>query len=98
MKSVPDQDQGNVVRGGRVGLKWPAVNMTGVERVVRVVAGVLLAVAGAWTVGIYADGAVAVAAWVLLAVAVADLVISGLVGYCPVYRLVPAPGRRRTAT
>ena len=98
MTSVPDQDQESPVRRGRIAPKLPAVNMTGLERVIRVMAGVLLTAAGTWTIGSYTDGAAEVAAWVLLAVAVADLVVSGLVGYCPVYRFVPAPGRGRTTS
>lgn len=76
--------------------RWrrPAVNMTGVERVVRPLAGIMLAVGGSWVVANRLDGGLAVVAWVLLALGVADLVLSGLVGYCPVYHFVRAPGTR----
>lgn len=81
--------------GSRFRWRRPAVNMTGVERVVRLLAGILLAVGGAWMVASLMDGGLAVLAWVLLALGVADLVLSGLVGYCPVYHFVRAPGTRR---
>lgn len=72
--------------------------MTGVERVVRLLAGILLAVGGSWVVTSQLGGGLAVAAWVLLALGVADLMLSGLVGYCPVYRFVRAPGTRGRAS
>jgi hypothetical protein len=79
---------------GAARARWrrPAPNMTGVERVVRLLAGFMLAIGGSWMVASYADGAVAVLAWVLLALGVADLVLSGLLAYCPVYHFVRAPG------
>lgn len=81
-------------------IRWkrPVVNMTGPERLVRVLAGVLLAAAGGWAIGDWVQGAVAVLMWVLLVIGVADLVVSGLVGYCPLYRFVRAPGTRRAAS
>lgn len=81
-------------------IRWkrPVMNMTGTERLVRVLAGILLAVAGGWVIGDWVQGAVAVLVWVLLVIGVADLVVSGLVGYCPLYRFVRAPGTRRDAS
>lgn len=81
-------------------IRWkrPVVNMTGTERLVRVLAGILLAAAGGWAIGDWMQGAVAVLVWVLLVIGVADLVLSGLVGYCPIYRFVRAPGTRRDAS
>ena len=70
--------------------------MTGVERVVRLLAGFMLAVGGSWMVANHVDGAFAILAWVLLALGVGDLVLSGLVGYCPVYHFMRAPGARRS--
>lgn len=78
--------------------KRPVVNMTGPERLVRVLAGILLAVAGGWAIGDWVQGVVAVLVWVLLVIGVVDLVVSGLVGYCPIYRFVRAPGTRRNAS
>jgi hypothetical protein len=77
--------------------RWrpPAVNMTGVERWVRLLAGILLAVGGSWLIASQLDGGLTVGASVLVALGVADLVLSGLIGFCPVYRFVRAPGTRR---
>ncbi|SFB62558.1 Protein of unknown function [Amycolatopsis marina] len=82
--------QGNHARWSR-----PAVNMTGVERWVRLLAGILLAVGGSWVIASQLDGGLAAGAWALLALGVVDLVLSGLTGFCPVYRFVRAPGTRR---
>ncbi|OZM76363.1 YgaP-like transmembrane domain [Pseudonocardia sp. MH-G8] len=68
--------------------------MTRAERVVRLLAGLLLATGGIWVLVRHAEGMVAVAAGALLVLGVADLVVSGLIGYCPVYRYVRAPGTR----
>lgn len=71
--------------------RLPAVNMPLAERVARVtigaVAGPLLA---AW-VAVPAEGAVEAILWVVAAVGTLDLVVSGLIGYCPMWRLMPAP-------
>ena len=88
---MPDVVKAPAGSGARFRWKRPAVNMTVAERVVRVLAGGLLAMGGTWVLAGHADGVVAVVAWAL---AVADLVVSGLVGYCPVYRYVRAPGVR----
>lgn len=64
----------------------------------RLLAGILLAGGGSWVLAGYADGGIAVAAWALLVIGVADLVVSGLVGHCPVYRFVHAPGTRGTTS
>lgn len=82
-------------QGGHSRWRRPAVNMTGVERVVRLLAGVLLAAGGWWVIARHLDGGLAAVAWVLLVLGVADLVLSGLVGYCPIYRFVRAPGTGR---
>ena len=71
------------------------MNMSGAERVLRVVAGLALAVAGPLLARPVVDGAVGIAVWALVVVGVADLVVSGLTGYCPVYHHVRAPWARR---
>lgn len=92
---MPNQLTTRTGPGGLQRWRRPAVNMTGVERVVRLLAGILLAVGGAWMVASHVHGGLAVLAWVLLSLGVADLVLSGVVGYCPVYHFVRAPGTRR---
>ena len=71
--------------------------MTTPERVVRVIGGLLLGVAGAVWVLTRLHGPEAVTAWTLLVIGVVDLTVSGALGYCPVYRFVPAPWARRSA-
>ncbi len=82
---------------GRFRWRRPAVNMTGAERIVRLLAGVLLAVAGVWIAWGQVHGIAALLMWTLLALGVADLVLSGLLGYCPIYRYLRAPGMRRNS-
>jgi hypothetical protein len=65
---------------------------------VRLLAGILLAVGGSWLIASQLDGGLAFGAWVLVALGVADLVLSGLIGFCPVYRFVRAPGTRRRSS
>jgi hypothetical protein len=80
------------------GSQWrPMKNMSSTERVLRVFGGLLLALAGSVFVGPQLHGVFEVAAWTLLAVSVADLVVSGLLGYCPVYRYLAVPWARRSS-
>jgi hypothetical protein len=95
---VPSELNARPGSGGRIRWKRLPVNMTGVERVVRLLAGILLAGGGTWVLAGHADGAVAVAAWALLVIGVTDLVVSGLVGHCPVYRYVRTSGTRGTTS
>ena len=72
--------------------RWgPPVNLSLAERVVRIVAGLLLGVLGVlgWPVEVHGTAGVAVA--VVTVLAVLDLTISGLIGYCPLHRFVPVP-------
>lgn len=80
------------------GSQWrPTKNMSSTERVLRVLAGLLLALASSVFVGSQLHGVLEVAAWTLVAVSVADLVVSGLLGYCPVYRYLAVPWARRSS-
>ncbi len=81
---------------GREG-RWgrPEVNMGAIERVVRLLIGLLVAGSAALLLLGRLHGAPGAAVWTLLGVVVADLVISGLMGCCPLYRYVPAPWARR---
>ena len=74
--------------------RWlPTRNMPVWERVVRVVAGVVLAatvVSGAGLLTAMGSPAQQVVA-VVLALGAVDLILSGAVGWCPVYRYVRMP-------
>ena len=80
----------------RVGLRRPTVNITPIERAGRVVLG-----AGAAVVGIAlltsAASALAIVLELLLIAAGLDLVVTGAIGHCPLYRrlgFVPTSLRR----
>lgn len=81
--------------------RWlPAMNMPLWERVVRVVAGLLLAATVLSGTGVLAalGAPLQQLAAVVLALGALDLVVSGAVGFCPVYRHVRmpwTPGRPR---
>lgn len=75
------------------------VNISPVERIGRVAVG-LAAVVGAMVLLRGADGALAVALLVLLALAGLDLVVTGATGHCPLYQKlgrVALPARGRTS-
>lgn len=77
----------------------PAQNMTNVERVVRVLAGAALVVS-AWHGGgllAHVEGLLLLVTRVVLVLGAVDLLVSGAVGFCPVYRLVRAPWAPRTS-
>ena len=69
----------------------PAVNMPLAERVARVVVGGV----GGPLLGLLAaapaDGATEAVLWAVAAVGTLDLVVSGLAGFCPLWRFVAAP-------
>ena len=74
--------------------RWlPATNMPTWERVARVFAGLLLAATVLSGAGILAalDGAGRQVAAVILALGALDLILSGAVGWCPIYRYVRMP-------
>lgn len=76
-----------------------SVNITPVERVCRIVVG-LVAIVGAAVLLRGADGVVAVALLVLLGLAGLDLVVTGATGHCPLYQKlgrVTFPSRGRVS-
>lgn len=78
-------------------MRRPTVNITPVERLLRVGVGVAGIAAGTVLLA-SAGGATAIALEVLLVLAGLDLVVTGALGYCPLYRLlghVPASLRRQ---
>lgn len=79
-------------------MRRPTVNITPVERLARVGFGIAGAVAGLLLLA-SAGGAVAIVLEVLLVLAGLDLVVTGALGHCPLYRrlgYVP-PSLRRPA-
>lgn len=64
--------------------RW-TVNITATERGARVVLGLLGAVGGAFLLG-HAGSTVAVVLELLLIVAGLDLVVTGAIGHCPLYK------------
>ena len=66
-------------------MKRPAVNITSAERAARVVGGALVAVAGVVLLA-SAGSAPAVVLELLLVAAGLDLVVTGALGHCPLYR------------
>jgi hypothetical protein len=75
-------------------MKRPIVNITPAERTARIVGGALVAVAGLLLLT-SAGSAVAVVLELLLVAAGLDLVVTGALGHCPLYR---ALGRAPVAT
>lgn len=71
------------------------MNMSAIERVLRLLIGLLVAEGAALLLVGRLQGAPGAAVWTLVGVVVADLVVSGLMGFCPLYRYVPAPWARR---
>ena len=72
--------------------RWgPPINLSLAERVIRIAAGLLVGLLGllGWPVQVHGMAGLAVA--VVTVLAVLDLTISGLIGYCPLYRFVPLP-------
>lgn len=68
--------------------------MTEAERVFRFVAGIVGAPLVYTLVVRPLDGVVAAAAMVVLVIGTVDLVVSGVRGYCPVYRFISVPWSR----
>lgn len=69
--------------------------MTNVERVIRFALGAVVLPLGIVAVAAPADGALGVLAWVAAIAGGLDLLISGAVGHCPLYRFVDVPWSRR---
>ncbi len=63
---------------------WPSVNITPIERIGRVVFGVVAVIAGALLLA-SAASAVAVVLEALLIAAGLDLAVTGTLGHCPLY-------------
>lgn len=80
--------QETTTSGGRWRVIRPAINMTRTERVLRILAGLVLLLA-AWLVPLH--GAAAAVSWAVIAVGSADLLLSGAIGFCPLYRVIDAP-------
>lgn len=79
------------------GVHRPAVNITPAERLLRAVLGIAGMAAGALLLA-SASGATAIALEVLLVLAGLDLLVTGALGHCPLYRAlghVPAALRRQ---
>jgi hypothetical protein len=66
-------------------MKRPEINITPVERVGRIVAGAVAAIGGIVLLGSAAGTAVVVLE-ALLMIAGLDLVVTGALGHCPLYR------------
>lgn len=79
-------------------MKRPTVNITPAERIARIVVGLAAVIAGLVLL-IPAGGALAVVLESLLVLAGLDLVITGALGHCPLYRKLGhmPPSLRRTA-
>lgn len=73
-------------------------NMTDLERVIRFVAGALCLALGIALLALPASGALAIVLWLAVLALGLDLVVTGAVGYCPLYRYfdVPWAGRHRS--
>lgn len=67
-----------------MGITW-SVNITPVERAARVIVGLLGVLGGALLIG-SAGSTLAVLLEVLLVVAGFDLLVTGLIGHCPLYK------------
>jgi hypothetical protein len=66
-------------------MKRPTINITPAERIGRILVGLVGVVAGAILLG-SASGAVVVVLEVLLVLTGLDLVATGAIGHCPLYR------------
>jgi hypothetical protein len=66
-------------------MKRPEINITPVERVGRIVAGAVAAIGGIVLLG-SAPGTAVVVLEALLVIAGLDLVLTGALGHCPLYR------------
>lgn len=72
---------------------WRTVNISPIERAGRIVLGLATIVAGAAMMA-SAGSALAMALETLLIFAGADLVITGALGYCPLYARLGRPARQ----
>lgn len=66
-------------------MRRPPINLTGVERVGRIMVGIVAVVGGLVLLGA-ANGVALIALEVLLIAAGLDLVVTGALGHCPLYR------------
>ena len=91
----PSYDPSNEAKGGRE-MKRPAINITPAERLGRILVGLVGVIGGLILLG-SAGGAAVAALEVLLVLAGLDLVVTGALGHCPLYRKLghtPPPLRR----
>jgi len=77
----------------------PEINLTSLERAGRIIPGAAVAISGTALLA-SGGGAVAIVLEALLVLAGLDLVVTGALGHCPLYRklgYVPEPPRGRPA-
>jgi hypothetical protein len=67
-------------------VRRPAVNLTPAERLGRVVGGIVAVIGGVILLASVGGGGVSTALVILLVLAGLDLVITGALGHCPLYR------------
>lgn len=77
--------------------RWLAGNMTGAERIVRMLGAVLLLAVALVVLPGWVHGVGGVLSWVFVGAGVVDLAVSGAIGFCPVYLFVTPPWVRRGA-
>lgn len=65
--------------------------MTDIERMIRFGLGAIVLPLGIVLLALPATGALAVVLWVAVVVGGVDLLVSGAVGYCPLYRYLDVP-------
>ena len=80
----PPRPSGGGPRGRVFGLARPSINITPVERLGRIVVGLLAALVGASLLA-GAPSALALALEALLVLVGLDLVVTGALGHCPLY-------------
>lgn len=78
-------------------LRRPTVNMTDAERGVRVALGAAGGGLAVVFLALPASGAAAIVLWLLIVVTAIDLLVSGAVGHCPLYRHLDVPWAPRGA-
>ena len=79
-------------------MHWPEINISPIERAARIFVGLVAAVGGLILLG-SASGAVLIVLEILLVAAGLDLIVTGALGHCPLYKKlghVPPSLRRST--
>lgn len=66
-------------------------NMTNLERLIRLSAGAVGVPLGIVLLALPATGVLAVVLWVAIIAGGVDLLVSGAIGYCPLYRYLEVP-------